>query len=118
MLSPVASLQCLMVNFIRPVDPQKGVKQSLWYLFSNRNLDKIIHISNEAIQDILWWKHNIGAYAPIFRENSSVIINTDVSSFRWGSSLGQNRTRGQFSTEQHIHNLELKVARASYVEIH
>ena len=29
--------------------------------------DKIMHASKEAIQDILWWKHNIGAYAPIVR---------------------------------------------------
>ena len=77
-----------------------------------------MHVSKEAIQDILWWKHNIiGAYAPIVRENPSVIINTDVSSFGWGASLGKNKTGGQFLTEesqQHINILELKAARFDF----
>ena len=48
-----------MLNFI--IDPMKNVKQSL------------MHVSKEAIQDILWWKHNIiGAYGPIVTENPSV----------------------------------------------
>ena len=64
-----------------------------------------MHVSKEAILDILWWKHNItGTYALIFREISSVIINTDASSFAWRASLGQNKTGGQFSTKGSIHN--------------
>ena len=42
-----------------------------------------------------------------------VIISTDASSFGWGASLGQNKTGGQFSTEenqQHINILELKAS--------
>ena len=54
-------------------------------VISKGHFDKIMHVSKEAIQDILWWKHNIvGAYAPIVRENPSVVINTDASSFGWG----------------------------------
>ena len=50
-----------------------------------------MHVSKEATQNILWWKHNtIGAYAPIVRKNPSVVINTDASSFGSGASLGQN----------------------------
>ena len=64
-----------------------------------------MHVSKEAILDILWWKLNIiGAYALIFRENPPVIKNTDASSFAWRASLGQNKTGGQFSTEDSIHN--------------
>ena len=69
-------------------------------VFSKGNFDKIMHVSKEATQDILWWKHNIiGAYTPIVRENPSVIISTDTSSFGWGASLGKTKTGGQFSTE-------------------
>ena len=53
-----------------------------------------MHVSKEAIQDILWWKHNIiEAYDPIVRENPSVIKNTDASSFGWGESLGKKKNR-------------------------
>ena len=69
-------------------------------------------VSKEAIQDMLWWKHNIiGPYALIVRENPSVIINTDASSFSCEASLGKNKTGGQFSTEesqQHINILDLE----------
>ena len=82
---------------------------------SEGNFDKIMHASKEAIQNILWWIHNlIGAYAPIVRKNPSVIINTDTSSFGWGVSLGHNKTGGQLSTEkvqQHIDILDLKATR-------
>ena len=37
------------------------------------NFDKIMHISKETIQDILWWKHGIiGVFTPIVMENPSV----------------------------------------------
>ena len=54
-------------------------------VISKGNFDKIMHIFKETIQDILWWKHNIiGIFTPIVRENPSVIISTDASSFGWG----------------------------------
>ena len=86
---------------------------------SKGNFDKIIHVSKEPIKDILWWKHNfIGAYALIVRKKPSVVINTDLNGeiIQMGASLGQNKTGGQFSTEesqQHINILELKAARFS-----
>ena len=74
-----------------------------------------MHVSKEKAQNILWWKHNIiGIYAPIVRKNPSVVINTDASSFGWGTSLGENKTGGQFSTEeiqQIINSLQLKAAK-------
>ena len=83
-------------------------------VFSKGNFNEIMHVSKEATQDILWSKHSIiDANAPIVRENPSVIISTDTSSLGWGASLGQNKTGGQFSTEenqQHINILELKAA--------
>ena len=61
-------------------------------LISKGNFDQIMHVSKEAIQDILWWKHNIiEAYDPIVREDPSVIMNTDASSFGWGASLGKKK---------------------------
>ena len=71
-------------------------KQS-FLVISKGNFHKIMLVSKEAIQDILWWKHKIiGAYAPIVRENPYVTINTGVSSFGWGASLGQNKIDRQF----------------------
>ena len=62
-------------------------------VISKGNFDKVMHVSKEAIQYILWWKHNIiGVFAPIVRENPSVIINADASSFGWEASLGKNKT--------------------------
>ena len=72
-------------------------------VISKGNFDKIMHVSKEAIQDILWWKHNIiDVYAINVRGNPS---------FGWGASLGQ------FSTEQRqrlINILEQKAARFGF----
>ena len=84
-------------------------------LISKGSFDKIMHVSKEAIQNVLWWKHKIiGVYAPIARKNPSVVINTDASSFGSRVSLGLNKKGGQFSTEesqQQINILELKATR-------
>ena len=62
-----------------------------------------MHVSKEAIQDTLWWEHNlIDVYATNVRGNPS---------FGWGASLGQ------FATEQRqrlINILEQKAARFGF----
>ena len=62
------------------------------------NFDKPVLIPKPGIDDILWWKLNIpSCFAPIVKENPSVTVNTDVSSFGWGACTGNGRTGGQFN---------------------
>ena len=73
-------------------------------VISKWTFDQIMHVSKEAIQDILWWKHNIiEAYDRIVRENPSVIMNTDASSSGWGTSLGKKK-QGYNSQQKKVNN--------------
>ena len=77
-----------------------------------RNFHKIVIIPKPDLDDILWWKPTIPlSFAPIVRENPSVTVNTDASSFGWGACTENGRTGGQFNLEErecHINILELK----------
>ena len=76
------------------------------------NFHKIVIIPKSDLDDILWWKPTIPlSVAPIVRENPSVTVNTDASSFGWGACTENGRTGGQFNLEESecgINILELK----------
>ena len=69
-----------------------------------------------SLDDIFWWKLNMTlSFAPIVRENTSITINTDASSFGWGACDENGRTRGQFNLEeQELHTNILKLNAALY----
>ena len=76
------------------------------------DFDKLTTIPDSAKEDIIWWKNNIlQSFAEITRENPSITINTDASSFGWGAATGSEKTGGYFNMEEresHINTLELK----------
>ena len=76
------------------------------------NFDKIVIILKPGLDDILCWKVNIpSSFVPIVRENTSLRINADASSFGWGACTEKRRTGGQFNLEErelHTDILELK----------
>ena len=76
------------------------------------NFDKIVIILKPGLDDILWWKANIpSSFVPIVRENTSLRINADASSFGWGACTEKRWTGGQFNLEErelHTDILELK----------
>lgn len=76
--------------------------------------DKPMTINMAARNDILWWKNNIvDSFSPIIKENPTVTLYTDASSFGWGAKCGIEKCGGQFSPQEckfHINTLELKAA--------
>ena len=58
-----------------------------------------MQVSEKAIEDILWWKHNIiGVYEPIVKKK--IICCNEYWRFIIRVSLGQYKTGGQFATEK------------------
>ena len=76
------------------------------------NFKARVCLSEEAKDDLRWWKNNIDQiYNYITVPNSSVEIKTDASLNGWGAVMGSNSTGGLFSdeeTQNHINVLELK----------
>ena len=76
------------------------------------NFKARVCLSEEAKDDLRWWKNNIDQiYNYIIVPNSSVEIKTDASLNGWGAVMGSNSTGGLFSdeeTQNHINVLELK----------
>ena len=78
------------------------------------NFDCFTCIPDEGINDISWWGNNIlQSYGPISRNNPTVVITTDASSYGWGAVVGAHATGGHFTSSEcssHINVLELKAA--------
>ena len=63
--------------------------------------DKFMILSKVSNACIYWWKSNImGSFAPSFRPNPSIVLNTDASLVGWGESMGECKTGGFFSSEE------------------
>ena len=75
------------------------------------NLDWKISLSEEARQDIMWWKNNIvGSWSPISRGNPKLEMTSDASKIGWGAVF-ESSTGGHFTEDEkelHINILELK----------
>ena len=79
------------------------------------NFDEIVTIPKLGLDDILWWQIKIpSSFAPFVRENPSITINIDASSFGWRECTDNRRNEGQFHLEERelhiINTLELKAA--------
>ena len=78
------------------------------------NFDIIVIIPKPGLDDILLWKLNTpSSFGPATRENTSITVNADGSSFGWRACTGNGRTGGQFNLEErelYINTLELKAA--------
>ena len=65
------------------------------------NFNPKVRLSEEAKDDIRWWKNNIDEiYYDIIVPNPSVEIKTDASLNGWGAVIGSSSTRGLFSYEE------------------
>ena len=83
-------------------------------IINKGNFDKQISLSNIAKAEIAWWEdHIMHSFAPIIRDNPTIVITTDASLLGWGRGacgLGK-KTGGHFTTlekEVHINVLESK----------
>ena len=69
-------------------------------------------MSHTGKADITWWRNNsLTSSDPILRNNPSIIIKTDASSYGWGASRKEEKSVGVFSIEDsklHINAIELK----------
>ena len=79
------------------------------------NFDEIVTIPKLGLDDILWWQIKIpSSFAPFVRENPSITINIDASSFGWRECTDNRRNEAQFHLEERelhiINTLELKAA--------
>ena len=76
------------------------------------NFEAKMYISKKGRDDITWWKTNImESFSPILRDNPTIELYADASSYGWGESLGSISSGGQFKTDEqklHINILELK----------
>lgn len=74
--------------------------------------DKPISLSQEAIQEIIWWRDNVTlSRSPIYRGNPTIELTTDASKTGWGAVVNGFRTGGFFDEGErdlHINILESK----------
>ena len=80
--------------------------------YHNNNFNAKVWLSEEAKDDLRWWKNNIDETCnDIIVPNHSIEIKTDACLNGWGAVMGSSSTGGFFSgeeTQDHINVLELK----------
>ena len=78
------------------------------------DFEALVTIPQDAILDIKWWRdHILESWAPMSRDNPTIVITSDASSYGWGASRDGQLTGGQFTLsekKEHINILELKAA--------
>ena len=68
---------------------------------NEKSFHNFIEMSHTSKASITWWRNNIlTRLAPILRNNSSILINTDASSYGWGASRVEEKSVELFSIEE------------------
>ena len=86
---------------------------------NSRDYEAVMSLSHLAIQDLLWWKHNVyTTFAPIRWPPISKEVATDASSLvGWGASCGSERTGGAWSAQEAEIHISVKEMIAVYYAI-
>ena len=77
------------------------------------NYDNYMIISEKSLTELLWWKNNLNSSFGYINKDSNpdTIMYTDASGRGWGCNTVSNRTKGYWSLEEKVLNinaLELK----------
>lgn len=74
------------------------------------DFERIISLSEEALQEIRWWLHEgLSSSRTLVRKKPSIVIKSDSSGYAWGAVMNIKVTHGMWQDnerQEHINRLE------------